>query len=344
MTATADPSVRVGPFGTVIPADDGDLRSMTRWYQRLLVDFRRLQPTIIAILGLAATLASLAFVGAALRQQGLAPVLAIATSGFGFWTTFVACMVVEPLALCWMMHRLLGTGPETLPPLLRKQALNTLLFGYAGDTLFLAWLGRHIGNARAAVALVFDVAIVSALVNNAATLALLFVMRDRLQALAGAKLDGEVVLLAVAFAAIPLLMIGLRRQMMRSSGIPTIVAALGFRTIAYSLLVAATWHFAMPEVPMRSLLLLTTARMVVCRLPIIPNKDLAFAGSVALFLGPDEKIAAVIAGVALLTLGAELVLLLLAQLFAREPARSASAAARASTATARAKYRIVPEA
>ena len=317
---------------------------MTRWYQRLLVDFRRLQPTIIAILGLAATLASLAFVGAALRQQRLAPVLAIATSGFGFWTTFVACMVVEPLALCWMMHRLLGTGPETLPPLLRKQALNTLLFGYAGDTLFLAWLGRHIGNARAAVALVFDVAIVSALVNNAATLALLFVMRDRLQALAGAKLDGEVVLLAVAFAAIPLLMIGLRRQMMRSSGIPTIVAALGFRTIAYSLLVAATWHFAMPEVPMRSLLLLTTARMVVCRLPIIPNKDLAFAGSVALFLGPDEKIAAVIAGVALLTLVAELVLLLLAQLFAREPARSASAAARASTATARATYKIVPEA
>ena len=151
--------MRVGAIGTVIPADDGDSQSMTGWHRQVLVDIRRLQPTVVALLGLAATLASLAFVGAALRQQGLAPLFAIATSGFGFWAAFIACMVVEPLALCWMMHRLLGTGPETLPPLLRKQALNTLLFGYAGDTLFLAWLERHIRNARAAFALVFDVAV-----------------------------------------------------------------------------------------------------------------------------------------------------------------------------------------
>ena len=336
MLASAALSVRVGAIGAVIPADGGDLCIMTGWCRRLLVDFRRLQPTIIAILGLAATLASLALVGAALRQQGLAPLYAIATSGFGFWAAFIASAFVEPLTLCWMIHRLLGTGPETLPPLMRKQALNTLLFGYAGDTLFLAWLERHIGNARAAFALVFDVAILSALVNNVATLALLFVMRDRLQALAGAKLDDEVVLLAIAFAVIPLMMIGWRRQMMRSSGIPTIVFALGFRTIAYCLLVAATWHFAMPEVPIRSLLLLTTARMVVCRLPIIPNKDLAFAGCVALFLGPDEKIAAVIAGVALLTLVSELVMLLLAQLLSGST-RQAMPTAAAPSAIPRAK-------
>ncbi|WP_404368400.1 hypothetical protein AB5I39_14700 [Sphingomonas sp. MMS24-J45] len=304
---------------------------MTTWYRRVLCELRRLQPAIVAILGIAATIASLAFVAAALHQQGLAPLLSLATSGLGFWAAFAACMLVEPLALCWMMHRLLGTGAETLPPLLRKQALNTLLFGYAGDTLFLAWLERHIGNARAAFALVFDVAILSALVNNVATLALLFVMRDRLQALAGAKLDDEIVLLAIAFAAIPLVMIGWRRQMMRSAGIATIMTALGFRTVAYSLLVALTWHFAMPEVPLRSLLLLTTARMVVCRLPIIPNKDLAFAGCVALFLGPDEKIAAVISGVALLTLVAELALLLLAQL----PARVSTATAPRPLARAR---------
>lgn len=294
----------------------GDQTPALNAAKRIIAEFRRVQPTIVAILGVAATIASLALVGAEIHQQGLAPILAIATSGLPFWIAFILALLLEPIAYCWMMHKVLGTGRETMLPLIRKQALNTLLFGYAGDTLFLAWLEARIKNARAALAFSFDVAITSALVNNVATLALLFVMREQLQALAGARVDDGVVLLAVAFAAIPLVLVGWRRQTMRGAGMLVIVSTLSFRTIAYSLLMAATWHFAMPELTLRSLLLLTTARMVVCRLPIIPNKDLAFAGSVALFLGPNEKVAAVIAGVALLTLVAELFMLMLSQLLA----------------------------
>lgn len=64
--------------------------------------------------------------------------------------------------------------------------------------------------------------------------------------------------------------------------------------------------------------------------PRLSNKDLAFAGCVALFLGPDERIAAVIAGVALLMLVAELVVLLLAQLLAAPPAQQTMPNATAS--------------
>ncbi len=291
--------------------------------RRAFAELRQIQPIIVGALGLVATLASLVIVGLELRQQGMVPLRALTDAGPGFWAAFIGSVLVEPVALCWMLHRLAGTGHAPLVPLIRKQAINTLLFGYAGETLFLAWLERQIGSARAAFALVADMAIISALVNNIATLGLLLLMWNQIAQIADARLDARLVGLAIAFAAVPLLLLGWRRHALhrnalpngslQSTGAPTIVVTMALRTIVYCGLMAAAWHFAMPEVPIRALLLLTTARMVVCRLPIIPNKDLAFAGAVALFLGPDQKIAAVIAGVALLTLVAEMVMLMIAQ-------------------------------
>lgn len=283
---------------------------------------KRAQPAAVAVLGGSATVASLAIVGHALHQQGIAPLLRLGAAGPGFWLAFAAGVVIEPLIFCWLLRRLLGTGLETLPPLVRRQAWNTVLFGYAGDTLFLGWLGARIGDARRALGVVCDMAIVSALVNNAATLILLLAMREQLQHVAGTRLDGWVVASALAFAGVPLLLTAWRRRAMAGGGVGAIAFAMTLRTVAFSLLMALTWHLAVPEAPLGSLLLLTTARMVVCRLPVIPNKDLAFAGAVALFLGPDQAITGAIAAVALLTLVAEAAMLLLT---AARPRRSPSA-------------------
>ncbi|WP_010188505.1 hypothetical protein [Sphingomonas sp. PAMC 26605] len=219
-------------------------------------------------------------------------------------------MLVEPAAGCWIARRQLGTGMETLGPLLRKQSLNMLLFSCAGDALFLAWLQKHLADAKAAFALVCDMAIISALVNNIAALGLLFLMRQPLQALAGARIDDRAVALAVALAAIPLVLMTLRRRLMRSVAAPNMVVALSARTILHSLLSIATWHFALPMVPLESWLMLIAARMIFSRLPLLPNKDLAFAAAVAILLGPTEQIGSVVAGVALLTLAADALMLL----------------------------------
>jgi len=279
--------------------------------RRVIADLRRFQPLIVSVVGGIATVGALAVALHQFSQQGAGvPMVTLVSSGLGFWVAFVAMMLVEPLAGCWIVRHRLGIGTESLGPLLRKQALNMLLFSCAGDTLFLAWLEKRLGDAKAAFALVCDMAIISALVNNIATLGLLFLMREPLQALAGARIDDRAVALAVALAAIPLVLMTLRQRLMRSVGVTTMVVALGARTIVHSLLSIATWHFALPQVPLQSWLMLIAARMIFSRLPILPNKDLAFAAAVAILLGPTEQIGSAIAGVALLTLAADALMLL----------------------------------
>lgn len=279
----------------------------------LLARLKRFQPLIVSVLSGIATVGALAVALHQFNQQGAGvPMIALVSSGWEFWLAFVAMMFVEPLAGCWIARQSLGIGMESLGPLLRKQALNMLLFSCAGDALFLAWLQKHLDDAKAAFALVCDMAIVSALVNNIATLGLLFLMRGPLQALIGARLDDRAVALAVALAAVPLVLMALRQRLMRSVGVPTMIVALSARTVVHSLLSIATWHFALPMVPLQSWFMLIAARMIFSRLPILPNKDLAFAAVVAILLGPTQQIGSVVAGVALLTLAADALLLLVA--------------------------------
>ncbi len=281
------------------------------WARRLLDNLRRLQPLILSVVAGIATVGALAVAFHQFSQQGAGvSMVALIMGGWEFWAAFVAMMLVEPAAGCFIARRQLGTGIETFGPLLRKQSLNMLLFSCAGDTLFLAWLQKHLDDAKAAFALVCDMAIISALVNNIATLGLLFLMRQPLQALAGAHIDDWAVALAVALAAIPLVLMTLRQRLMRSVGVPTMVVALSARTIVHSVLSIASWHFALPMVPLQSWLMLIAARMIFSRLPLLPNKDLAFAAAVAILLGPTEQIGSVVAGVALLTLAADALLLL----------------------------------
>ncbi|MBX9729707.1 MAG: hypothetical protein K2X59_00115 [Sphingomonas sp.] len=296
-----------------MPLADPEVQAplLIRSAKRAFAELKRFQSLIVSVVGGVATMAALGVALNQFSQQGTQPLVALVSSGFAFWAAFAAMMLVEPVAGYWIMRRQLGTGLETMGPLLRKQSLNMLLFSCAGDTLFLAWLQKHLGNTKTALALVCDMAIISALVNNAATLGLLVLMREPLQALAGGRIDDRIVLLAVGLAAIPLVLMTLRQKIQRSVGAPEMVAALGARTILHGLLTIATWHFALPEVPLRTWLMLIAARMIFSRLPVLPNKELAFAAAVAILLGPHEQIGLVVAGVALLTLVADALMLVI---------------------------------
>lgn len=282
-----------------------------RHAKRAIAEVRWLQPRLVALLGIAATLAALGFMINRVSQQGSGPIIALVGSGFWFWAALIASVVTEPVADYLIMRRLLGTGRKTLVPLLRKQTFNTLLFSYAGDTLFLAWLQKHIGNARAAFAFVCNLAIASAFVNNVITLGLLLLIWEPMQPLISAQIGDWPMLIAIGLTALPLVLMVWRCRTMPIAELGMLISALGVQTIVHSLLVAATWHFALPEVPVLSLLMLTTGRMLVSRLPIVPNKEIAFAALVAIVLGPNQQIVPVIAGVALLTLVVEALALLL---------------------------------
>ena len=67
-------------------------------------------------------------------------------------------------------------------------------------------------------------------------------------------------------------------------------------------LVAFAWAFAMPGVGLGTWILLAAARMLVSRLPFVPNKDLLFAGFAILLIGQGEALTELLSFMAALTL------------------------------------------
>ena len=65
------------------------------------------------------------------------------------------------------------------------------------------------------------------------------------------------------------------------------VLRIGLTVAAWALL----WHLALPAVSLSWWLYLATLRMLVSRLPLIPNKDLVFAGVAVFTLGHETDIA-----------------------------------------------------
>jgi hypothetical protein len=75
------------------------------------------------------------------------------------------------------------------------------------------------------------------------------------------------------------------------------------RIVVATALSALLWHLVLPQIPLVWWLLLATIRLLISRLPFVPNKDVVFAGLAVFMLGHDVEIAS------LLTLMAGLILL-----------------------------------
>ena len=70
---------------------------------------------------------------------------------------------------------------------------------------------------------------------------------------------------------------------------------------------ALMWHLVLPAVPLSWWGLLVTIRMLISRLPLVPNKDLVFAGIAVVMLGSGTHVAALLAMMAGLILLAHMV-------------------------------------
>lgn len=81
------------------------------------------------------------------------------------------------------------------------------------------------------------------------------------------------------------------------------------------------WHLVLPEVAVGLWIVMATLRMLVSRLPLLPNKDIVFAGIAVFLLGHDVEIAALMTLMAVLLLVTHLIvggLFALADLFDAE--------------------------
>jgi hypothetical protein len=79
--------------------------------------------------------------------------------------------------------------------------------------------------------------------------------------------------------------------------------------VAGSVLIALAWASAMPDVPVAMWLFLAAGRLLVSRLPLVPNKDLLFANFAIAVIGQDQALSDLVAVTAALFLVTHVVLI-----------------------------------
>jgi hypothetical protein len=245
-----------------------------------------------------------------------------------FWALFLISYLAMPVSEWLIYRRLWAMRPAGFPALLRKLVSNEILFGYSGELYFYAW-ARQSSGVAAPFGAIKDVAILSALVGNGITL--LF-GAFAYAAVGGAALGpyaGRLYACAGLVMLVSLAAILFRRRVFSLPPADRRFIGLvhALRLVAVALLTATMWHLVLPEVGLRWWLLLAALQLVVCRLPLITNKDFVFAGIAVVLLGRQVRIAELLtmmAALMLLTHLAVALLLTVAQI--RSAARAGAAA------------------
>lgn len=261
-------------------------------------------------LGGAISLALLAIALWQLRSVDFSRVRALIPTDPAFWIVFAAAYLASPFA-DWVIFRRLWHIPVAgFAALLRKLIGNEMLFGYVGELYLYTWARRRTEMTSAPFGTIKDVAILSAMTGNAVTLAML----------------------ALAYPLLGTLKLGIDAQTLFTSvgivvGTSTIV--LFFRNTLFSLprgqlwytavihllrifattgLTALAWHLALPAVELQWWLLLSALRLLLARLPLLPNKDIAFAALAVFMIGHDAEIGQLMTMMATLVLTTHIML------------------------------------
>jgi len=212
-----------------------------------------------------------------------------------FWAVFVISYLQGPF-LEWVIFRRLWHIPflSGMSALLRKLVTNELVLGYLGEAQFYAWTRARANITSAPFGAIKDVAILSALAGNAATLVMLvFAWPIVSSGLGGVQMRsvflslGVVLITSCAILLFRKKLFSLsRRELWFITGVHIARIVL---FIAFS---AFLWHLILPQAPIGLWMVLATLRMLVSRLPLLPNKDIVFAGIAVFLLGHDLEVAA----------------------------------------------------
>jgi len=218
---------------------------------------------------------------------------------------------VQPVSDYIIFKRLWGMPVAGLVPILRKRVANETLLTYSGEAYFYAWARARLNMVTTPFAAIKDVSILSAVVGNVFTLALLAVATPLTYSLLPPdwvkKIAGSTAVIVGISLAILLFrgrLFSLSRAELRwVFGIHLV------RTLVYTVLLALCWHFALPMVPLGLWLILVTVRQMVTRLPLVPNADIVFINVAGFILGQDVEVTRLLAITATMTLLCHVVVL-----------------------------------
>lgn len=227
-----------------------------------------------------------------LRSLDIARAISLVPSRLSFWAALAGAYMALPLSE-WLIYRRLWKLPVgAIVPLLRKRISNEILLGYSGEVYFYAWARRHVGMIDAPFGAIKDVAILSAQVGNMVTLALVAVAWPLLGPLHLGTRTADLILssMLIVLMSMPVLLFRTRFLTLPMPELGRIALIHLARVIATLLLTAAMWHEALPGLAWTWWLLLAALRQLLSRLPLMPNKDIAFAGLSAYLIGSHGDI------------------------------------------------------
>lgn len=242
------------------------------------------------------------------RSLNVRHVFGLIPHGATFWLTFAAYYLVAP-AIEWLIYRRLwGLPLAGMAALLRKLVSNELLLGYLGEVQFYAWARGRLNMVAAPFGAIKDVTILSALTGNIATLVML-VAAWPLVSSGMIGMESRTVFMSLGVVLATSFVILLFRQKLFSLPRRELWVITGLhvlRILAVVGLAALMWHCVLPDVPYSLWLVLATLRMLVSRLPLVPNKDVVFAGLAVFLMGHEAEVSNLMAMMAGLLLAAHL--------------------------------------
>jgi hypothetical protein len=267
---------------------------------------RKARPAPGGVLG---TILSLIVVGAAVYKVNdldLATILALVPTSPAFWSLFAISYLIGPASDWFIFQRLWGVGANAFGALVRKLIYNELLVGYLGEVYFYGWARRNLKFVTTPFGAVKDVAVLSAIAGNVTTLVFLAAAFPLVRLL---PLHDHVIAITWSLAFVigtSLAVMLLRRSLfsLERKELRMVFAVHLSRILATTIFSAALWHLVLPNVELGWWLILVTLRLLISRLPFVPNKDVVFAGIAVLALGGEVEISALMALMAGLTLAA----------------------------------------
>jgi hypothetical protein len=229
-----------------------------------------------------------------LRGMDLRQIVGLVPRSPLFWSVFAVYYLSGPVSEWFIYRRLWELPAGCMTALLRKLVCNELLLGYLGEAYFYTWARRKTQMSAAPFAAIKDVSILSALTGNAVTIVLLVASWPFIRS-TPLGLENGAVMLSLLLVLVTSFVITLFRRRIfaldrKDLTFITLVhlARIGIMTGLSALL----WHMALPEVTLNWWLFLATLRLLISRLPLIPNKDIVFASVAVIALGHETDVAA----------------------------------------------------
>lgn len=257
-----------------------------------------------AVAGAVLSVVMVVMLGRELLDTGLDGLSRAAPDSPWFYVFFAALYMAAPTG-DFLIFRYLWRIPWAgFAALHKKRIANDVVLGYSGEAYFYAWARARANLVAAPFGAVKDVSLLSAIAGNGATIILCALALP-----VGYRLIPPGVLNPVAGSVVIALAISLMLILFskRVFSLPRQQLWVVFwihcaRIAVSSLLLALAWHFAMPAVSLGMWLFLSAARLLVSRLPLVPNKELLFASVAILLIGQGAALSEMIAFVAALTL------------------------------------------